>query len=161
MTASPPEKKKATRVVGLDFGMARIGVAVSDETKIIAAPLLTLQTEKKTEQTIAKLLHEIKKHQEMYRYEIEELVIGLPLLMSGKKGFLADEVNHFVDFLKQAVTFPVILWDERLTSVQAERSLREGTLSRKKRAQKVDSVAAVIILQNYLDFRIRDVGSNT
>jgi putative holliday junction resolvase len=75
------------------------------------------------------------------------------LLMSGKMGLLADEVTHFVELLKSATSLPVVTWDERLTSVQADRSLREGNFTRKKRSQKVDSVAAVIILQNYLDFK--------
>ena len=73
--------------------------------------------------------------------------------MSGKVGFLADEVKHFIEFLKKATAVPVVTWDERLTTVQAERSLRESSLSRKKRTQFVDTVAAVIILQNYLDHK--------
>lgn len=144
-------KPQLTRIVGLDFGMARIGVAISDTMKIIAMPLLTLRVEPKTEGTVAKLLAELEKHQAENKYTVEGIVIGLPLMMSGKTGFLADEVKNFIHHLTQATTIPVVTWDERLTSVQAERSMREGSMTRKKRAQKVDTVAAVIILQNYLD----------
>jgi putative holliday junction resolvase len=116
-------------------------------------PFMTLKAEKKTESTISKLLHELKLHQEKFRYEISEIVIGLPLMMSGQVGFLADEVKNFIELLKKAVTVPIISWDERLTTVMAERSLRESSLSRKKRSQLVDTTAAVIILQNYLDHK--------
>lgn len=140
------------RVVGIDYGMTRIGLAVSDERKIIATPLTTLIAEKKSEQTVAKLVAFLRQHEQEHGYQIEAIAIGYPLLMSGKKGLLADEVNHFVQLLQVVISVPIITWDERLTSVQADRSLREGNFTRKKRAQKVDSVAAVIILQNYLDF---------
>lgn len=145
------ERPVKSRIVGIDFGMARIGVALSDERKIIATPLFTLKCEKKSEQTVAKLIADLKKHAEQQKYQIEEIVVGMPLLMSGKVGLLADEVKHFIQLLAHAIQLPVIPWDERLTSVQAEKSLREGNMTRKKRSQHVDTVAAVIILQNYLD----------
>ena len=153
----PNSGKKPTRIVGLDFGLARIGIAVSDERKIIATPLLTLKTEKKIELTVEKLLKTLSENQALQKYEIEEIVIGFPLLMSGKTGFLADEVTHFVSILKTHTSIPIITWDERLTSVQAERSLRESSLSRKKRSSLIDTVAAVIILQNYLDSKIKEI----
>ncbi|MBA3604005.1 MAG: Holliday junction resolvase RuvX [Parachlamydiaceae bacterium] len=142
-----------TRIVGIDYGMARIGLAVSDERKIIGTPLETLKAEKQSAQTVSKLIDVLEQHANANRYTIESIVIGFPLLMSGKKGLLADEVSHFVSLIEAIVTYPVVIWDERLTSVQADRYLREGQMSRKKRSQKVDSVAAVIILQNYLDFK--------
>lgn len=147
-------RKLPTRFISLDYGLARIGVAFSDERKIIASPLVTLQTSKKSEHTIAKLLELLRSHQEEERYTVEAIIIGLPLLLSGKSGLLADEVKHFVERFKQASDIPIILWDERLTSVQAERSMREGNLSRKKRSKLVDKVAAVILLQSYLDHLI-------
>jgi len=146
-------KPVATRIISIDFGMARLGVAISDEQKIIAMPLITVHVEFKTELTIAKLLAEIEKHQQANRYNVEAFVVGMPYLMSGKLGLLADETNNFVAKLKEATTIPIITWDERLTTVMAERSMREGTMSRKKRSKIVDKVAAVIILQNYLDSR--------
>lgn len=146
-------KPKAGRIAALDYGMARIGFAVSDEQKIIATPIAVIKTEKSSEKTIAKVLHELTQHQEKYHYTIEEIVIGLPLLLSGKKGLLADEVKHFADLLAQSTSIPLVLWDERLTTVQAERSMRESSMTRKKRAQIVDTVAAVILLQSYLDHK--------
>lgn len=147
--ANPKEKPK--RIAAIDFGMARIGLAVSDEGKIIALPLCILAAEKKTERSAQKVVDELLKQKATYQCEWEEIVVGMPFLMSGKKGFLADEVQFFIDQLRLKMETPIVAWDERLTSVQAERSMREGSLSRKKRSQIVDSVAAVIILQNYLD----------
>lgn len=153
MEVPKSEKPKATRIVAIDYGMVRLGIAVSDENKIIAMPLMTFYAEKKSENTVAKLVAELIKHQETNHYSIEEIVVGLPLLMSGKVGLLADEVKHFVDLLRKTISVPVITWDERLTSVQAERSMMEGNMSRRKRSKVVDKVAAVIILQNYLDHK--------
>jgi putative holliday junction resolvase len=143
--------KPKLRIAAIDYGLARIGLAISDETQTIAMPLTTLQCEKKTEDTAKKLIQSLEEHQKAYQYELKEIVIGLPLMMSGKKGFLADEVNYFIELLKKLVAIPIISWDERLTTVQAERSMREGNLSRKRRAKSVDNVAAIIILQSYLD----------
>lgn len=147
--AKPPVK----RIIGLDYGLARIGIAVSDERHIIASPMLTFTCEKKIEETVNKLIFELGKHAETNNYIIEEIIIGLPLMMSGKQGMIADEVIHFVELLRQKTTIPIKTWDERLTTVQADRSLREGSMSRKKRARVVDVVAACIILQNYLDHK--------
>jgi putative holliday junction resolvase len=145
-----PIKNKPTRILGIDYGMARLGLALSDETKMLASPLETLKAEKKADRTVVKLLEVIQQICESKKCDIEEIVIGLPLMMSGRTGFLADEVKHFVSLLTQATTIPIKTWDERLTTVQAERSLREGNFSRKKRSQHIDAVAAVIILQSYL-----------
>lgn len=142
-----------TRIIGIDFGMARIGVAVSDARKIIAMPLFTVRAEYRTALTVQKLAKELQQHAEAHAYQIEELVVGMPYLMSGKKGSFADEVAHFIELLKNEIPFRIVTWDERLTSVQADRSLREGNLTRKKRSQHVDQVAATIILQNYLDYK--------
>lgn len=146
-------KPRAGRIAALDYGMARIGFAVSDEQKIIATPIAVIKTEKGSEKTVAKVLRELTLHQEKYNYVLEEIIIGLPLLLSGKKGLLADEVKHFVDLLAKSTSIPLVLWDERLTTVQAERSMRESNMTRKKRSQIVDTVAAVILLQSYLDHK--------
>lgn len=146
-------RPKPSKVVALDYGMARIGVALSDERKVIASPLFTITTEKKSDQTIAKVLRELTRHQEQHHYVLETIVVGMPLLMNGKVGLLADEVKHFVALLSEATPVPIVVWDERLTTVQAERSLREGGLTRKQRATVVDTVSAAILLQSYLDNR--------
>lgn len=150
--ALPNNKPTPSRYIGIDYGLVRIGVAVSDETKCIAAPLTIIKAEKKSGATITKLKTVLESHQKLMGYQIEGIVIGMPLLMSGKIGIQADEVKHFIELLQAEFSIPIIAWDERLTTVQAERSLREGGLTRKKRAKVVDSVAAIIILQNYLDY---------
>jgi putative Holliday junction resolvase len=144
-------KALPTRIVGIDYGMARLGIAISDERKIIARPLMTLRAEKRLEATVAALVKTLRAAEQEQRFTIAELVIGLPLHMSGKHGVIADEVTHFSELLKGQSGWHLVLWDERLTSVQAERSMREGNLSRRRRAQLVDTVAAVLILQSYLD----------
>ncbi|WP_166158459.1 Holliday junction resolvase RuvX [Neochlamydia sp. AcF84] len=145
------EKPSITRIAALDYGLARIGIAVSDETKTIALPFMTLSCEKKTSDTAKKLVLLLEEHQKANHYTLLELVIGLPLLMNGTRGYLADETQYFISLLKNLLSIPVVSWDERLTSVQAERTMKEGKLNRKKRAKSVDNVAAIIILQNYLD----------
>lgn len=135
-----------TRVVGIDFGTARLGVAVSDERKIVARVLLTLAASKKLEETCDNLLKELSPLQ-----PIEAIVVGMPYHMNGKNGSLADDVERFKKILESKINCPIILWDERLTTVQAERALREANLSRKKRSKIIDSVTAVILLQSYLD----------
>lgn len=146
-------KVKPKRFVGVDYGMSRIGMALSDERQVIASPWQTVKAEKKAEDTAAKLISLLNQLQESRACDIEALIVGLPLMMSGRTGFLADEVSHFVHLLEQALPFPVITWDERLTTVQAERSLRESSMTRKKRSKAVDIVSAAIILQSYLDHR--------
>jgi len=135
------------RVAGIDYGTARIGVAISDETKIVARALSTIAAEKKIELSANALLHALS------GYDIEQVVIGLPLRMNGKKGALGDEVQHFAELLKSKLPSTVIvsLWDERLTTVQAERVLRDSNLNRKKRSKVIDAMTAVILLQSFLD----------
>lgn len=135
------------RVVGVDFGTVRIGLAISDESQILARILKTIPAEKKLEESCIKLLSELS------AFKIDAIVVGLPLHMSGKMGSLADDVKSFVEILKNKVDYPVVLWDERLTTVQAERALREANISRKKRSKVIDSVTAVILLQSYLDYK--------
>lgn len=142
---------KPSRIVGIDWGLARLGIALSDTSKLLATPLKTLTAEKKALDTAKKLLAELLAHATANKYQIEAIVMGMPLMMSGKAGFQADEVKNFIELLKSLTDIPIITWDERLTTSMAERSLKESSLTRKKRAQVVDSIAAIIILQNYLD----------
>ena len=140
-----------TRILAIDHGAARIGLAISDERKIIATPLPTLLAEKKTEATITKLLQILEAYQQEHHCSLEAIIVGMPLKMNGKIGLQADEVQHFMDVLSSKTSIPIIPWDERLTTVLAERSLRESNMSRKKRSKVIDSVASVLILQSYLD----------
>jgi len=144
---------KPTRIVGLDYGLARIGFAFSDELKIIASPGKTIKTEKKLEETAKKIVSELTAFEQDKNCVVETLVIGIPLRMNGQVGMQADEVKALAELLKTSTNLEIILWDERLTTVQAERSLREEKMSRKKRSKVVDNVAAMIILQSFLDQR--------
>jgi putative Holliday junction resolvase len=134
------------RFVGLDYGRARIGISLSDERKILASPLLALEVPRKPEL----LLKALEKTLSPY-YPIELFVIGFPLLMNGKEGEMALEVRAFANNLTSHFSVPHVLWDERLSSLQVDRVLKEAALTRKQRSGKVDALAATLILQNYLE----------
>ncbi len=135
------------RILGLDIGEKRIGLAISDELGITAQGLETLQ---RTE-----LAHDIQSLREIIREkEIGKLVVGLPKNMNGTLGFQAEEVQKLVTLLTEQCPLEVEYWDERLTTVAAHRVLLEGDISRRKRKKAVDQIAAVLILQGYLD-RVR------
>ncbi len=134
-----------SRLMGVDFGLKRIGIAFSDERKIIASSFGKILVGKNSEETCKKILQLIEEH------DVEKIVLGNPLHMDGKMSFLSDEVKHFKELLQTKTEIPIVLWDERLTSVQAQRTLQSSGMSRKKRAKVVDTVAAVILLQSYLD----------
>lgn len=146
-----PLKGISKRILGIDYGLSRIGLALSDERQIIALPLMVVKADKRSEQTLAILLKTFDEICQKFQCQLEEIIIGLPLMMSGKTGILANEVKLFVQLFTQHCSIPIKTWDERLTSVQAERSLREGSLNRKKRTKLVDTVSATLILQSYLD----------
>ncbi len=130
--------------MALDHGTRRIGVAVSDELKLIAQPLEYIPAE-----PFADFLARLK---DLLRdKEVELILVGLPRNMDGSYGPAALKVQAFIAALRTAVTVPVQTWDERLTSVQANRFLIEGKVRREKRKEKVDKMAAAILLQSYLD----------
>lgn len=133
------------RVLSIDYGLKRIGLALSDPTKTIASPFKTIQTAKNDSATIDLILGEVKP------YEIDTILIGLPLHLSYKASELSDLVQKFAKLFEEKANLPVILWDERLTSKQVERILIEGNVKRKKRVLHVDTMSATLILQNYLD----------
>lgn len=141
-------KQPTTRILALDLGEKRIGVAVSDELGIIASALnpVTVTSDEAHFGTLARLIEELG---------IAEIVVGLPLNMNGTRGPKAVEAEQFAGKLREMTTASVRLWDERLTTVQAERILLEGDLSRKRRKRSRDSLAAQLILQNYLDSQSR------
>jgi putative Holliday junction resolvase len=132
------------RILALDHGTKRIGVAVSDETRTIAQPLEYIPTA-----PFADFLTRLK--QLLLEKEIELVLIGLPRNLDGSYGPAAQKVEVFIAALKTAITVPVKTWDERLTSAQANRVLIQARVRRAKRKEKVDKMAAAILLQSYLD----------
>lgn len=141
----------ASRILAIDYGLKRIGLALSDELKFIGSPLETLKSEAKIEETVLLIAKRISELENEKQCKIERVVIGLPLHMDGRVGLMADEVKLVQSKLEPLLNCPVTLWDERLTTVIAERSLREGSMSRKKRTKYVDQVSAALILQSFLE----------
>jgi len=130
------------RILGLDIGTKRIGVAISDESGIIARGLGSIPRNGK----------EIKKIEEIVdKYKIGKIVYGLPLKMDGTISAQTEIVVSFISKLKQEITISLQPWDERLSSKQAETILIQADISRKKRKKLIDKLSAQIILQNYLD----------
>jgi len=130
------------RVIGLDIGTKRIGVAISDEECIIARGLNSIERNGKE---IEKIKEIIKK------YNVEKIVYGLPLRMDGSISSQTEVAVSFISKLKEEISIPLLPWDERLSSKQAETILIEADISRKKRKKLIDKLSAQIILQNYLD----------
>ncbi len=134
------------RILGLDVGSRRIGVAVSDPLGITAQGLETLARRNKR--------HDFEQLKRVIRqYEVKEIVVGLPLRMSGAEGIQSDKMNVFAEELRKRFRLPVHLWDERLTSAEANRLLRETDLSIEKRGKAVDRMAAILILQGWMERR--------
>lgn len=132
------------RILALDHGTVRIGVALSDELKMIASPLQFIPAE-----PFAEVLAQLKVL--VREKEIELIIIGMPRNMDGSYGPAAEKVREFATALKDALAVPLKLWDERLTSTQANRIMSESGVKRDKRKEKVDGMAAAIFLQSYLD----------
>jgi putative Holliday junction resolvase len=132
------------RVLGLDVGARRIGVAVSDPLGITAQGLETLHRKNKK--------HDLSHLNRVIReYDVKEIVVGLPLRMSGAEGIQAEKIQLFAEELRKHFKLPVHLWDERLTSAEANRLLRETDLSIEKRGKAVDRMAAILILQGWME----------
>jgi putative Holliday junction resolvase len=132
------------RILGLDFGRARIGVAISDELQMLAHPLETIPANEEPASRVAEIVHE---------KQVDHVVAGIPRQMNGQIGTAAIEALEFVEKLRAILPCPVVTWDERLTTVAAHRALRDaGKKTRDTRAY-VDQVAAQMILQTYLDRR--------
>jgi len=135
------------RILALDFGEKRIGVAVSDALNIIAQSVGTIERKG--------IKNDLKKIQELVReYDASRLIVGLPLNMNGTKGKSADSAIGFVDEIKKEIQVEVEMMDERLTTAQGERILLEADVSRKNRKKNLDKIAAQLILQNYLDLHM-------
>jgi putative Holliday junction resolvase len=136
----------AGRILAIDYGSRRMGLAVSDPLGITAQGLETLERRNKR-RDFAYLEKVLRK------YEVQEIVLGYPLHMSGAAGAQSEKVAAFAEELRQKFNLPVYLWDERLTSAEANRVLREAEVSIQKRARAVDRMAAVLILQSFLQAR--------
>jgi putative Holliday junction resolvase len=136
--------KRLMRTMGLDIGTHTIGVAVSDELGITAQGLKTLRRKSMEEdfKEIATIIGQ---------FEIEKIVVGLPKNMNGTLGKQAEIVLKWIKILTDKIPVPVVTWDERLSTVEATKILLEADLSRRKRKKVIDKVAAVLILQGYLD----------
>lgn len=128
------------------MGDKRIGIAVSDETALIASPRETLERSG-NKKDIAHLLELAR------REEVSEILVGMPWKLDGSSGAQAEKVTRFVEALRAATEIPIVIWDERLSTVGAERAMIEANVSREKRRGTVDRVAAALILQSYLDAR--------
>ena len=131
------------RILGLDVGDARIGVSISDELCIAAHGLCTIhrKSQKNDIRAIGQIINE---------YNVEKIIIGLPKMLSGEIGIQAQKVQKFIVAL-QKLNIPIITWDERLTTSEAYRILRETNASRKTRKKVIDQLSAVLILEAYLD----------
>lgn len=129
-------------ILGIDFGRARIGVAASDELRLLAHPVETIPSSKQAIARVAAIARE---------KNAEQIVVGVPKLMSGGMGSAAEEVLGFIEDLRKATPCEVIAWDERLTTVAAHRALRDAGKKTRNTRGYVDQVAAQMILQGYLD----------
>ena len=132
------------RVMALDVGGRRIGVALSDTTRVLASPLTTLRAEPR-DRVLAEIAALVQRH------EVAEVVVGLPLTLSGEIGPQAHVIQLFVERLKGVLTAPIHMFDERLTTVAAERMMVDLGMKPEQRKARIDEVAASIILQDFLD----------
>lgn len=135
------------RILGLDYGSKTVGVAVSDPLGLTAQRVETIwrKQENKLRRTLARIEELVKE------YQAERIVIGLPRNMNNTMGERAEKSLEFGDLVEKRTGLPVIMWDERLTTREAERALMEAGVRRENRKDYLDSVAAVLILQGYLD----------
>jgi putative Holliday junction resolvase len=132
------------RVLGIDHGSKRMGIALSDPSGMIAQPLEFIPAE-----PFADFLSRLKTI--LKEKQVEQILVGMPRNMDGSYGPAALKVQEFVAVLKETIAIPIKTWDERLTSSQANRFLIEANVRRDQRKQKVDKAAAAILLQSYLD----------
>jgi putative Holliday junction resolvase len=134
------------RVLALDVGDRRLGVAISDLSQVLARSLKVIERGSRQQDfaAVARLVEE---------YQVERVVVGYPRSLDGTAGEQAEKVEHYAAGLAETLTVPVLLWDERLSTVSAERLMREAGLKGKKKRERVDAVAAAVILQDYLDSR--------
>lgn len=145
------------RIMGLDFGSKTVGVAVSDSLLLTAqgVEIIRRKEENKLRQTLARIEELITE------YEVEEIVLGLPKNMNATEGIRVELTNEFKDKLERRTGLPVTMWDERLTTVAADRTMMEAGIRRENRKDYVDMIAASLILQGYLDRRSMKAAENS
>lgn len=136
-------------IMGLDFGSKTVGVAVSDALLLTAqgVEIIRRKEENKLRQTLARI------EELIVEYEVEEIVLGLPKHMNGSEGVRVELTEEFKEKLERRTGLPVTFWDERLTTVSADRTMMEAGIRRENRKDYVDMLAATFILQGYLDRR--------
>ena len=137
------------RIMGLDFGSKTVGVAISDALLITAQgiEIIRRKEENKLRQTLARI------EELIVEYEVEEIVLGLPKNMNATEGVRVELTQEFREKLQRRTGLPVHMWDERLTTVAADKAMMEAGVRREKRKDYVDMIAATLILQGYLDLR--------
>ena len=137
------------RIMGLDFGSKTVGVAISDALLLTAQGIEIIRRKSPTKlrQTLARIEELIEE------YEVEKIVLGYPKNMNNTEGERCEKTKEFKEMLERRTGLEVVLWDERLTTVEADRTMIEGGIRREDRKQYVDKLAAVFILQGYLDGR--------
>ena len=133
------------RVLAIDWGERRVGIALSDETRIIASPHSVIKRAGSLDRVLEEISGLVEEH------EVTQVIFGMPLRMDGTRGPEAEGALEVAEKLRAKITVPVDMWDERLSTVEAERALIGGDVSRKKRKGLIDRVAASIFLQSYLD----------
>ncbi len=145
------------RIMGLDFGSRTVGVAVSDGLLLTAQGLeiIRRKEENKLRRTLARI------EELIVEYEVEEIVLGLPINMNATEGERAKLTLEFKEKLERRTGLPVTMWDERLTTVAADKTMIEAGIRRENRREYVDMIAAVLILQGYLDRRGRTAENGT
>lgn len=136
------------RILGLDFGSKTVGVAVSDELLITAqgVEIIRRKSPSKLRQTLARIDELVDE------YGVERIVLGYPKNMNNTEGDRCEKTKEFMELLKKRCNLPVVLWDERLTTVAADNSMMEMGIRRENRKEYVDEIAAIFILQGYLDY---------
>lgn len=139
------------RIIGLDFGAKTVGVAISDPLLVTAQgiEIIRRKDENKLRQTLARI------EELILAYQVEEIVLGLPKNMNDTLGARVELTNEFKEKLERRTGLPVHMWDERLTTVAADKAMMEAGIRRENRKEYVDKIAAVFILQGYLDLRSR------
>lgn len=137
------------RIMGLDFGSKTVGVAISDPLLITAQgiEIIRRKEENKLRQTLARI------EELIVEYEVEEIVLGMPKNMNATEGVRVELTNEFKEKLERRTGLPVAVWDERLTTVAADKAMMEAGIRREKRKEYVDMIAATLILQGYLDYK--------